>query len=180
MNGSRFLAMAALVAAMASATTVQAQKTMYRCGNNYQDRPCDDGQESRVVGTTGTSKPAADTVTVCENNKCRTVSVSRTPASAKGDAESAEKAADRQMLDALSKDIHAQHKARECVKLRKLLGETKQQYYRVREAYQGDLRRLGCAPVAHEDLDAERKCADADGRAERAEACGAYAQVGKR
>jgi len=28
-------------------------QTMYRCGNKYQDRPCDAGQKGRAVGSTG-------------------------------------------------------------------------------------------------------------------------------
>jgi hypothetical protein len=38
----------------------QAQaQTMYRCGSVYQDRPCDAGQKSKAVGSTGTGAPAA-------------------------------------------------------------------------------------------------------------------------
>jgi hypothetical protein len=37
-------------------------QTMYRCGNKYQDRPCDAGQKSRAVGSTGVdSGPAPGT-----------------------------------------------------------------------------------------------------------------------
>lgn len=183
MNGNRLLALAALIAGVAVVSAAQAQKSMYRCGNNYQDKPCADGQEGRVVGTTGTSKPAADTTTVCENNKCREVPITRTPApgaSAKGGSESADK--DPQRLDSatFSRNVHAQHKAQDCLKLRELLSKTKQQYYRAREAYQRDMERLGCAPMAQEDLDAERKCASAQGTTETTEACGAYAKIGKR
>ena len=180
MNGARFLVIAALVAGVGFGSTAQAQKSMYRCGNTYQDKPCDD-EKGRVVGTTVPAKPAAGTATVCENNKCRTVETTGTPkpaASAKGNSESPEQAAERQRLDTFSKGIHAQHKARDCVKLRKVLsGKTSP---REREQLQRDTRRLGCAWKGSEDLDAENKCADARGTAEMAEACGAYAKIGDR
>lgn len=54
-----------LVVAMAPAT-VSAQ-TMYRCGTVFQDKPCDNGQQGKVIGTNRTSnssqssaKPALD------------------------------------------------------------------------------------------------------------------------
>jgi hypothetical protein len=59
--------------------------------------------------------------------------------------------------------------------LRKLLGETEQQYSNARKAYQNDMRRLGCPTRGSENLDAEKKCANAMTRAEMTEACGAYA-----
>jgi hypothetical protein len=34
-------------------------QTMYRCGNKYQDRPCDAGQKGKAVGSTGTAGGAA-------------------------------------------------------------------------------------------------------------------------
>ena len=43
------------VAAMAPAA-VSAQ-TMYRCGTVFQDRPCDNGQQGKVIGTNRTSNP---------------------------------------------------------------------------------------------------------------------------
>lgn len=38
--------------------TAHAQK-MYRCGNTYQDRPCSGEQQGKVIGSTGTPRPAA-------------------------------------------------------------------------------------------------------------------------
>jgi hypothetical protein len=35
------IAVAAMLALMAALPQAQAQKKMYRCGSNYQDRPCD-------------------------------------------------------------------------------------------------------------------------------------------
>jgi hypothetical protein len=53
------------IAAVASATlmlslflSAQAQ-TMYRCGKQYQDRPCDAGQQGRAVGNATSSPPGA-------------------------------------------------------------------------------------------------------------------------
>ena len=34
-------------------------QTMYRCGNKYQDRPCDAGQKSKAVGSTGVGAAAS-------------------------------------------------------------------------------------------------------------------------
>ena len=36
-----------------------AAQTLYRCGNKYQDRPCDAGQQGKAVGNTGTGTGAA-------------------------------------------------------------------------------------------------------------------------
>ena len=33
-------------------------QTMYRCGSVYQDRPCDGGQQGKVIGSTGGRQPA--------------------------------------------------------------------------------------------------------------------------
>jgi hypothetical protein len=33
-------------------------QTMYRCGNVYQDRPCDGGQQGKVIGSTGSQQSA--------------------------------------------------------------------------------------------------------------------------
>lgn len=52
MSGNRCLAAAALFAGVALASTSAAPQTMYRCGNKYQDKPCDDGQKGRTLGTT--------------------------------------------------------------------------------------------------------------------------------
>jgi hypothetical protein len=44
-----FAAVLALLAASAFCAPAQAQ-TMYRCGKTYQDRPCDNGQQGKVIG----------------------------------------------------------------------------------------------------------------------------------
>jgi hypothetical protein len=56
--GRRALASLLALGMLGFATTAGAQ-TMYRCGNKYQDRPCDAGQQGKAVGSTGTSAPAA-------------------------------------------------------------------------------------------------------------------------
>ena len=162
-----FLAVVVL-AVVGVAPAAQAQ-TMYRCGNTYQDKPCDDGQKGRVVGTTSAPK-AADTVRVCENNKCRDVPVTRTgPA-----PESADVAAERQKYDAMSKNLHLQHKARECVSLRRTLGAGTR---KVQEYAMSDWRAKRCAESP--DFDAEDRCARANDPAETAQACGEYAKAGR-
>ena len=35
-----------------------AAQTMYRCGSSYQDRPCDNAQQGKIIGTVSTSRPA--------------------------------------------------------------------------------------------------------------------------
>ena len=53
----------AALAAMALCAPAEAQ-TMYKCGRQYQDRPCDAGQQGKVVGGAAPSqaapKPGAD------------------------------------------------------------------------------------------------------------------------
>ena len=44
-----FAGVLALLAASAVCAPAQAQ-TMYRCGKTYQDRPCDNGQQGKVIG----------------------------------------------------------------------------------------------------------------------------------
>lgn len=51
-------ALAALAASMFACAEADAQ-TMYRCGNKYQDRPCDAGQKGKAVGSTGVGAPSA-------------------------------------------------------------------------------------------------------------------------
>ena len=46
------VAMATTAAGTLLSTDASAQK-MYRCGNNYQDRPCAAGQKGKVIGSTG-------------------------------------------------------------------------------------------------------------------------------
>jgi hypothetical protein len=58
------VALAAMVAAV-QAPAVLAQKQMYRCGSNYQDRPCEGAtpaaaKSTSVPGATGKAAPAAD------------------------------------------------------------------------------------------------------------------------
>jgi hypothetical protein len=160
------LAVAVVLAGVALAAQSQ---TMYRCGNTYQDKPCDDGQKGRIVGTTSAPK-AADTARVCENNKCRDVPVTRTAPA----PESADVAAERQKLDAVSKNLHLQRTARECVSLRKTLaGGTR----KAQEAALAEWREKRCAQRT--DFDAEDQCAGASDRAEMAQACGEYAKAGR-
>jgi hypothetical protein len=47
----------AVLAAMALCASVGAQ-TMYKCGRQYQDRPCDAGQQGKVMGGAAPSQPA--------------------------------------------------------------------------------------------------------------------------
>jgi hypothetical protein len=49
-------ALAAFLACMCASVDAQ---TLYRCGNKYQDRPCEANQPGKAVGTTGNSSPAA-------------------------------------------------------------------------------------------------------------------------
>lgn len=49
-----FITIAILIAGSGLAASASAQ-TMYRCGNKYQDRPCDGGQPGRAVGSAGTA-----------------------------------------------------------------------------------------------------------------------------
>lgn len=60
MAGSRGpgLGLAALFLLAGMAASAHAQK-MYRCGNTYQDRPCMGEQPGKVIGSTGTPRPAA-------------------------------------------------------------------------------------------------------------------------
>jgi hypothetical protein len=60
MAGSRVpgLGLAALFLLAGMAASAHAQK-MYRCGNTYQDRPCMGEQPGKVIGSTGTPRPAA-------------------------------------------------------------------------------------------------------------------------
>ncbi len=44
-----------LLAALALVCAQAHSQTMYRCGNVYQDRPCDAGKAGRAVGSTGTA-----------------------------------------------------------------------------------------------------------------------------
>ena len=68
-----------------------------------------------------------------------------------------------------SEDVHAQHKARDCVRLRRVLSETKHAAYRARQAYEREMRQLGCAYLTEQEE--EDRCAQAVGDPERAEAC---------
>jgi hypothetical protein len=47
-----------LLAGLSLACACAQAQTMYRCGNVYQDRPCDAGKAGRAVGSTGTGAPA--------------------------------------------------------------------------------------------------------------------------
>jgi hypothetical protein len=51
-------AVAAALACAAISGPVGAQ-TMYKCGKQYQDRPCDAGQQGRAVGSATSAPPAA-------------------------------------------------------------------------------------------------------------------------
>jgi len=56
MTRTTWMAMLVALVALAFCAPAGAQK-MYKCGKQYQDRPCDDGQQGRVVGnaTSGSS-----------------------------------------------------------------------------------------------------------------------------
>lgn len=41
-------------------------QTMYRCGSNYQDKPCANGQTGKVIGTQRSTTPDAETKTVVD------------------------------------------------------------------------------------------------------------------
>ncbi len=60
MVGSRgpWPGLAALFLLAGMTASAHAQK-MYRCGNTYQDRPCTGEQPGKVIGSTGTPRPAA-------------------------------------------------------------------------------------------------------------------------
>ena len=47
-----------VAAAMLFSVPVFAQKAMYRCGNNYQDRPCDGGPPAAKSATAAPATPA--------------------------------------------------------------------------------------------------------------------------
>jgi hypothetical protein len=153
MNGTRFIATAALLAGVAFAHSAAAQQSMYRCGNKYQDKPCEGGEKGRVVGTTGTPKPAA-------------------PAAG---SESPERAAEREREDAWGRNVRASMDASTCVRLRKQSSKTRS--YQQKETYDREMRRLDCAHVGAGGLDKERRCADARSEEERAEACAAYEEA---
>ena len=147
MNGNRFFAVAALIAGVAFASTAAAQQSMYRCGNKYQDKPCDDGQKGRVVGTTG-APPAV---------------------SAKGGSERPAMIPEQEQ--AMVEVMNAQRKAEDCVKLRQLLRETKN--YRAKEMREAEMEHLRCARVGDGGWGKEERCAKA-ARQEAAEACKEY------
>jgi hypothetical protein len=52
-----------LLLVLSMTTGAQAQ-TLYRCGNSYQDKPCDKGQKEQILGklatTDNTNKPVVD------------------------------------------------------------------------------------------------------------------------
>ena len=57
-----WLAIAALGTGIVLCAPAYAQQ-MYRCGKQYQDRPCDDAKQGKVIGSTGSpqsSGPAVD------------------------------------------------------------------------------------------------------------------------
>jgi hypothetical protein len=56
--GRLFKACVFLLAGLFFCAEVAAQ-TMYRCGNKYQDRPCDAGQKSKVMGAAGAGAAAS-------------------------------------------------------------------------------------------------------------------------
>lgn len=55
---TRWAGLAAMFLLAGVAASAHAQK-MYRCGSTYQDRPCAGEQQGKVIGSTGTSRPAA-------------------------------------------------------------------------------------------------------------------------
>ena len=162
------LVVAVGVLAVSAVPSALAQ-TMYRCGNTYQDKPCADGQAGRVVGSTKSPAPT-ETARVCENGKCRDVPVKRTEAA----PESPDVAAERAKWATVSKDLQLQRKAQKCVSLRKQMGGAKPSHL---NALQADMRQERCAWRGSEDLDAERRCADANDRESTARACAEYAQI---
>lgn len=56
-----FAAVLAFLAASALCAPAQAQ-TMYRCGKTYQDRPCDNGQQGKVIGNSGAPQATGKSV----------------------------------------------------------------------------------------------------------------------
>jgi hypothetical protein len=71
MDRNSLIAVAALLGGMLFSASAGAQ-TMYRCGNKYQDRPCDAGQQGKAIGSTGTSSQAASGSTDAECAQRRT------------------------------------------------------------------------------------------------------------
>lgn len=61
MKQGGWIGLPAALACLALCATAQAQK-MYRCGNAYQDRPCDGGQQGKVIGSAGAAQPPAGPV----------------------------------------------------------------------------------------------------------------------
>jgi hypothetical protein len=54
----RYLTIAVCAAFLTAPLTAVAGQTMYRCGNNYQDSPCENDQPSSRIGKTSSSTPA--------------------------------------------------------------------------------------------------------------------------
>ncbi|CAN5693540.1 hypothetical protein BH11PSE12_BH11PSE12_20170 [soil metagenome] len=47
----RFVAIAALAVAGLAVSAAAPAQSMYRCGSTYQDRPCENGQPGKIIGT---------------------------------------------------------------------------------------------------------------------------------
>lgn len=59
-TNTRIVAGAIALAAVSMFLSIDASaQKMYRCGNNYQDRPCAAGQKGKVIGSTGADSTAA-------------------------------------------------------------------------------------------------------------------------
>lgn len=59
---TRWASLAAMFLLAGMGVSAHAQK-MYRCGNTYQDRPCMGEQQGKVIGSTGTPRPAVASAT---------------------------------------------------------------------------------------------------------------------
>lgn len=164
MNGTHLVVVAASLAIAGLATAVHAQ-TMYRCGNSYQDKPCDDGR-GKVVGSTKSPAPV-ETTRVCVDGKCRDVPVTRTQAA------SANPAA-RSMRPLTAEEIQLVGKARKCQELQRDLAR---QPARTRDAFLTELRRQNCATRGSQDRDIEQRCATAIYPDDVAQSCGEYAKL---
>ncbi len=65
MRCSHMRAAAAIAFIAAAACAPADAQTMYRCGRQYQDRPCDAGQQGRAVGRATTSQPSRSAYPEC-------------------------------------------------------------------------------------------------------------------
>ncbi|HEX6689751.1 MAG TPA: hypothetical protein VF110_01230 [Burkholderiales bacterium] len=138
------LAPAVLLACLALASAPAPSQTMYRCGNQFQDKPCADGK-GKVVGKPAPAAPA-------------------TPAAKKAAAKAGDPAHPKGATP-------SQAVARRCMYLRDQL---KGANPRAKEELQAQMRETGCAYAAGGAIEKEKACASAQAGKEISETCRAY------